>query len=46
MARTILNYVQSKQKAIELGEQAINILHEKQYLWTENARRSLALLNS
>lgn len=44
MARTILNYAQSKQKAMELGEQAITILCEKQYLWRENARRTLALL--
>jgi glycosyltransferase involved in cell wall biosynthesis len=44
MARTILKYAQSKQQAIELGEQAQNIIYENQYLWMENARRSLALL--
>ena len=43
MARIILEYAQSKQKTTELGEQARNILHENQYLWLENARRSLAL---
>ena len=46
MARTILEYAQSKQQAIELGKQAQNILYENQYLWLENARRSLGLLNS
>ena len=43
MARTILKYAQSKQQAIELGKQAKNIVYENQYLWIENARRSLAL---
>lgn len=46
MARTILEYAQTKQQAIELGKQAQNILYENQYLWLENARRSLGLLNS
>lgn len=45
MAKTILNYAQSKQKAIELGEHAKNIIHKKQYLWLKNARRTLSLLS-
>jgi len=46
MARIILEYAQSKEKTIELGERARNIIHENQYLWLENARRTLGLLNS
>jgi len=46
MARTILEYTQSKQKTKELGEQARSIVYENQYLWLENARRSLDLLKS
>ena len=46
MARAILEYAQSKEKTKELGEQAKNIIHENQYLWLENARRTLALLKS
>jgi len=44
MAMTILEYAQSEEKTIELGEQAKNIIKENQYLWLENARRTLALL--
>jgi len=46
MARSILEYAQLKQKTKELGEQTRNILHKNQYLWLENARRTLALLKS
>lgn len=44
MAKTILEYAQSKQKTKELGEQARSIVYENQYLWLENARRTLGLL--
>ena len=44
MARTILEYAESKQKTKELGEQAKRIIHENNYFWVENARRTLALL--
>ena len=46
MARTILEYAQSKQQTIELGKQAKNVVYENQYLWIENARKSLDLLKS
>lgn len=46
MGTIILEYTQSKEKAQELGEQAKNILYENQYLWRENARRTLALLGN
>lgn len=46
MGTIILEYTQSKEKARELGEQAKNILYENQYLWLENAKRTLALLGN
>ena len=46
MARTILKYAQSKQQAIKLGKQAQNIVYKNQYLWLENARKSLDLFKN